>query len=94
MAAAVVVPRRAVVPANAAGLPRAQDRVPASNDVASYDGYTLVDLAMRWQPKQNGWQNWRVNLALDNLADQFYMPAFNQLYAPGRNGKLSVAYQF
>lgn len=71
-----------------------QDRVPASNDVASYDGYTLVDLAMRWQPKQNGWQNWRVNLALDNLTDQFYMPAFNQLYAPGRNGKLSVAYQF
>ena len=71
-----------------------QERVPASNDVAGYDGYTLVDLALRWQPKQHGWQNWNVNLAVDNLTDRYYLPAFNQLYAPGRNGKLSVAYQF
>lgn len=71
-----------------------QDRVPSSNDVTSYDGYTLADLAMRWQPKQNGWDNWRVNLAVDNLTDRYYLPAFNQLYSPGRNGKLSVAYQF
>ncbi|MGL4207105.1 MAG: TonB-dependent hemoglobin/transferrin/lactoferrin family receptor [Aeromonadaceae bacterium] len=71
-----------------------QDRVPASNDVAGYDGYTLLDVAISWQPEQAGWQNWRVNLAIDNLTDRYYLPAFNQLYAPGRNGKLSVAYQF
>ena len=49
---------------------------------------------MRWQPKQKGWDHWRVNLAIDNLTDRYYLPAFNQLYSPGRNGKLSVAYQF
>ncbi len=71
-----------------------QSHVPQDNDVASYDGYTLVDLSMRWQPQSGTWQDWRVNLALDNLTDQYYLPAFNQLYSPGRNGKLSVAYQF
>lgn len=70
-----------------------QSHVPEDNDVASYDGYTLVDLSMRWQPQSGTWQDWRVNLALDNLTDQYYLPAFNQLYS-GRNGKLSVAYQF
>lgn len=73
---------------------RAQDRVPASSSVDSYGGYTLVDLFASWQPQQGDLKHWRVDMALDNLTDRYYLPAFSELYAPGRNGKVSVGYRF
>lgn len=73
---------------------RAQRRVPTSNSVSGYGGYTLMDVYATWQPQQGELKNWRVDLAVNNLTDRYYVPAFSELYAPGRNGKLSVSYRF
>lgn len=73
---------------------RDQDRVPSSSSTQGYDGYTLWDLTASWRPQQGDWRNWQLDFALDNVTDEYYLPAFSELYAPGRNAKLAVGYRF
>lgn len=58
----------------------------------TYPGYTLLDLYTTWQPP--ALKQVSINMAIDNLTDRHYRPAFNQLYAEGRNMKINLKYQY
>jgi len=66
------------------------------NDVMSanedYEHYNLVDLYARWTPRD--FENLTVDLTVNNLTDQHYRVAFQQLYMPGKDIRLGVKYDF
>ncbi|QIW15443.1 ligand-gated channel [Pasteurellaceae bacterium RH1A] len=70
----------------------AQHRVSA--DHQTYAGYTLTDLTATFAPKAGEWKNIRLDLALENLFDKKYQPAFSLMEGSGRNVKANVSYYF
>lgn len=70
-----------------------QDDLPA-NVTEPYPGYTLVDLYATWHPHLAALKDVQLDFAVDNLTDRYYRPAFSQLYAAGRNVKVSLKYSF
>lgn len=71
----------------------AQDHLPNEiNDSADYDHYTLLDLYASWTPRHV--ENLTVDLSVNNLTDQKYIVAFEQLYMPGKDIRLGVRYDF
>lgn len=71
----------------------AQDHLPNEiNDTADYDHYTLVDLYASWTPRD--FDDLSIDLTVNNLTDQKYLVAFEQLYMPGKDIRLSVKYDF
>lgn len=71
----------------------AQRRLPSITK-QQYSSYTLVDLTASYAPKQGDWQNLRIDVAVENLFDKAYIPAFNLIPGAGRNVKMSIGYQF
>lgn len=70
---------------------QAQDNLP-ENVTEVYPSYTLVDLYTTWQPQ--AFKAVKVDVGIDNLTDEYYRQAFDQLYSAGRNFKIGVRYQF
>lgn len=68
-----------------------QDRTPAS-DNNDYDHYTLADIYATWEPATM--PNLKLDLSVNNLTDQYYRMAFQELYMPGRDVRLAVRYKF
>lgn len=69
----------------------AQNRTP-SGDSRDYDRYTLADIYATWEPVTM--PNLKLDLSVNNLTDQYYRVAFQELYMPGRDVRLAVSYQF
>ena len=69
----------------------AQNRTP-SEDSRDYDRYTLADIYATWEPVTM--PNLKLDLSVNNLTDQYYRVAFQELYMPGRDVRLAVRYQF
>lgn len=72
---------------------QAQHRVPKNHGV-TYQGYTLTDLHATYAPLKGEWKNLRLDVAVENLFDKKYQPAFSLMEGSGRNVKLSAAYSF
>lgn len=74
-------------------LSRIESQKHRPNDVnTEYEHYTLVDLYTRWTPRD--FKNFTVDLTVNNLTDQYYRVAFQQLYMPGKDIRLGVRYDF
>ena len=77
-------------------LTRVESQKHKPNDVMSanedYEHYNLVDLYARWTPRD--FENLTVDLTVNNLTDQHYRVAFQQLYMPGKDIRLGVKYDF
>lgn len=71
-----------------------QDKVPAGNPQTNFDGYTVTDVYMSWEPSQKKLEGLRVDFGIDNVADRHYRTAFSQLDESGINAKLAVSYKF
>jgi len=71
----------------------AQDQLP-EEVTEEYSSYTLADAYVTWEPATGNLNGLKLGLALDNLTDEEYRVAFQQLYMPGRNIKLSASYRF
>ncbi|WP_299595233.1 TonB-dependent hemoglobin/transferrin/lactoferrin family receptor [uncultured Microbulbifer sp.] len=71
----------------------AQDQLPVE-ETRDYTSYTLADAYMTWEPAAGSLNGIKLGLALDNLTDEEYRVAFQELYMPGRNIKLSASYRF
>ncbi|MDO4697308.1 MAG: TonB-dependent hemoglobin/transferrin/lactoferrin family receptor [Pasteurellaceae bacterium] len=71
---------------------RDQNRVP--KDAETYQGYTLTNIYATYAPKQGEWKNLRLDVAIDNLFDKKYQPAFSLMEGPGRNVKVNLGYYF
>ncbi|WOX04537.1 TonB-dependent hemoglobin/transferrin/lactoferrin family receptor [Microbulbifer pacificus] len=71
----------------------AQEQLPES-EARTFDAYTLADAYVTWEPATGSLNGLKLGLALDNLADEEYRVAFQELYMPGRNIKLSASYRF
>jgi hemoglobin/transferrin/lactoferrin receptor protein len=70
---------------------QAQNLTP-STDTKNYDRYTLADIYATWEP--DTMPNFKFDLIVNNLTDQYYLVAFQELYMPGRDVRLAVRYQF
>lgn len=70
---------------------QAQNRTPSA-DTNDYDRYTLADIYATWEPVTM--PNLKLDLSVNNLTDQYYRVAFQELYMPGRDVRLAVRYQF
>ena len=70
-----------------------QDELP-SNVTNVYPSYTLVDLYTTWQPQTGALKAVKVDVGIDNVTDEYYRQAFDQLYSAGRNFKVGVRYSF
>ncbi|WP_292752338.1 TonB-dependent receptor domain-containing protein, partial [Methylophaga sp. UBA4204] len=68
-----------------------QNRTP-SEDSRDYDHYTLTDIYATWQPAAIS--DLKLDISVNNLFDQYYRVAFQELYMPGRDVRLAVRYQF
>lgn len=66
-----------------------QDKTP---DNQSYDGYTIGDLYLTWQPQ--ALEGIKIGLTVNNISDRHYRRAFEELYESGREVIASVRYQF
>lgn len=77
-------------------LTRVESQKHKPNDAMSanedYEHYNLVDLYARWTPRD--FDNLTVDLTVNNLTDQHYRVAFQQLYMPGKDIRLGVKYDF
>ncbi|WP_051687177.1 TonB-dependent hemoglobin/transferrin/lactoferrin family receptor [Microbulbifer sp. HZ11] len=71
----------------------AQDQLP-EEVTNEYNSYTLADAYVTWEPAAGSLNGIKLGLALDNLTDEEYRVAFQELYMPGRNIKLSASYRF
>ncbi len=69
-----------------------QKHLSAEFSDSDYDHYTLVDLYANWTPRD--FENLTVDLTVNNLTDQKYIVAFEQLYMPGKDIRLGVRYDF
>ncbi len=68
-----------------------QNRTP-SDDSRDYNHYTLADIYASWQSV--AMPDLKLDLSANNLFDQYYRVAFQELYMPGRDVRLAVRYQF
>lgn len=68
-----------------------QNRTP-SDDSRDYERYTLANIYATWEPITM--PNLKLDLSVNNLTDQYYRVAFQELYMPGRDVRLAVRYQF
>jgi len=74
-------------------LTRIESQKHRPNDInTDYEHYTLVDLYTSWTPKDV--KNLTIDLTVNNLTDQHYRVAFQQLYMPGKDIRLGVKYDF
>ncbi|MCX4026338.1 TonB-dependent hemoglobin/transferrin/lactoferrin family receptor [Endozoicomonas sp. SM1973] len=71
-----------------------QDRVPVGNPQSNYDGYTVTDIYVSWEPSQKKLEGLRVDFGIDNVTDRHYRTAFSQLDESGINAKVAVSYKF
>jgi hemoglobin/transferrin/lactoferrin receptor protein len=75
-----------------------QNCVPGSDVPANacpIDGYNTLDLYAAWQPSSPQLENLRVDLALNNITDQYYYQSTSSLIPEeGRNVRLSISYSF
>ncbi|GAB0149398.1 TonB-dependent hemoglobin/transferrin/lactoferrin family receptor [Marichromatium sp. PS1] len=65
-----------------------QDRVPVDGTPA--DAYQLHDLWLTWRPHRD----LTLDLGIDNLFDEDYLPYLSALEGPGRNLKATLSYRF
>lgn len=68
----------------------AQNRKPTST-ANEYDGYNIADVYTSWQPVGD---NLTLDLSINNITDEYYRVAFQELYQPGREVRASVTYRF
>ena len=71
-----------------------QTNTPKGYSVAKYDEYTLWDVYLAWEPAMGVMSGLRVDFAIENIGDEKYLQAWQTLYQPGRNMKLSARYMF
>lgn len=71
-----------------------QSNTPDGHSVAEYDDYTLWDVYLAWEPTIGVMSGVRVDFAIENIGDEKYQQAWQTLYQPGRNMKLSARYMF
>ncbi|MCL1124535.1 TonB-dependent hemoglobin/transferrin/lactoferrin family receptor [Shewanella surugensis] len=71
----------------------AQDQLPEDNTQV-YDSYSLWDLYVSWEPSIGHLEGFRFDVSVDNIGDEQYRQAWQTLYEPGRNIKLSGRYLF
>ena len=71
-----------------------QSNTPDGFKVAKYDDYTLWDVYVAWEPTMGAMAGVRVDFAIENIGDEKYQQAWQTLYQPGRNMKLSARYMF
>ncbi|BDA61937.1 TonB-dependent hemoglobin/transferrin/lactoferrin family receptor [Shewanella xiamenensis] len=71
-----------------------QTNTPKGYSVAKYDEYTLWDVYLAWEPAMGVMSGLRVDFAIENIGDEKYQQAWQTLYQPGRNMKLSARYMF
>ncbi|PIW61404.1 TonB-dependent hemoglobin/transferrin/lactoferrin family receptor [Shewanella sp. CG12_big_fil_rev_8_21_14_0_65_47_15] len=71
-----------------------QSNTPDGHSVAEYDDYTLWDVYLAWEPTMGVMSGVRVDFAIENIGDEQYQQAWQTLYQPGRNMKLSARYMF
>jgi len=71
-----------------------QSNTPDGHSVAEYDDYTLWDVYLAWEPTMGVMSGVRVDFAIENIGDEKYQQAWQTLYQPGRNMKLSARYMF
>lgn len=71
----------------------AQAQLPA-DEIRAFGRYTLADAYLTWEPASGSLSGVKLGLAIDNLADEEYRVAFQELYMPGRNVKFSASYRF
>lgn len=64
----------------------------AIGETNEYDHYTLVDLYASWTPQSA--KDVTVDLTVNNLTDQYYRVANQQLYMPGKDIRLGIKYAF
>ncbi|WP_079253793.1 TonB-dependent hemoglobin/transferrin/lactoferrin family receptor [Endozoicomonas arenosclerae] len=76
---------------------RAQEKIRTDYDygnVDAYGSYDLVDLYVSYEPATGALKGIKTDLTLNNLTDEYYVSAWEQLHEPGRNVKLNVRYMF
>lgn len=71
-----------------------QHDLPASRSSAEYDDYLLWDVYVAWEPMMGAMAGTRVDFAVENIGDEQYQQAWQTLYEPGINMKLSARYMF
>ncbi|MGI2078699.1 TonB-dependent hemoglobin/transferrin/lactoferrin family receptor [Shewanella putrefaciens] len=71
-----------------------QSNTPDGYSVAKYDDYKLWDIYVAWEPTMGVMSGVRVDFAVENIGDEQYQQAWQTLYQPGRNMKLSARYMF
>lgn len=71
-----------------------QTNTPKGYSIAKYDEYTLWDVYLAWEPAMGVMSGLRVDFAIENIGDEKYQQAWQTLYQPGRNMKLSARYMF
>ncbi|MCH9691148.1 MAG: TonB-dependent hemoglobin/transferrin/lactoferrin family receptor [Gammaproteobacteria bacterium] len=59
-----------------------------------FAGYTLTDIYATWEAARGNMGALKLGLSLNNLTDEYYRVAFQDLYMPGRNIQFSVNYSF
>lgn len=58
-------------------------------------GYTTLDWYAAWEPKSPGWDDFRVDLTVNNITDQYYYQSTSSLLPEeGIDVRLSVSYTF
>ncbi|MCA0892756.1 TonB-dependent hemoglobin/transferrin/lactoferrin family receptor [Microbulbifer agarilyticus] len=71
----------------------AQEQLP-EEETREFGKYNLTDAYVTWEPATGSLNGLKLGLAVDNLTDEEYRVAFQELYMPGRNIKLSASYRF
>ncbi|AQQ69353.1 hypothetical protein Mag101_02975 [Microbulbifer agarilyticus] len=71
----------------------AQEQLP-EEETREFGKYNLTDAYVTWEPATGSLNGLKLGLAMDNLTDEEYRVAFQELYMPGRNIKLSASYRF
>lgn len=67
------------------------DKVNDSAEVR--DGYTVLDLYAVWEPQAGPLAGFRLDLGIDNLADEDYERVFAGTSEPGRNYKVAISWR-
>ena len=71
-----------------------QDEVNPGNAVQSYDSYELVDVYVSYEPAAGSLKGFKADFTINNLANEYYRVAWQELYEAGRNYKLNLRYMF